>query len=66
MLGSATKSSSNRINGISISPKRGFNIVKVWNSDAGSFESPSDINTSISPVIKESEIIYTRFVQKKM
>ena len=66
MLGCATKSFSNKINGISISPKRGFNIIKVWNADAGSFESPSDINTIISPVIKESEIIYTRFVQKKM
>lgn len=66
MLGGAAKNSTNRINGISISPKRGFNIIKIWNSDAGTFESPSDINTYVSPVIKECEIIYTRFVQKKM
>lgn len=65
MLGSLTDNPENRINGISISPKRGFNIVKVWNNDAPKFNSPTNIDTSFS-IIREGDIIYTPFVQKKM
>ena len=65
MLGSISGHPENRVNGISISPKRGFNIIKVWNSDAMKFNHPSNLNSHIS-VIKESDIIYTPFVQKKM
>ena len=65
MLGSLAVNRENRINGISISPKRGFNIVKVWNTDAQKFNSPSNIDTSFS-TIRDGEIMYTPFVQKKM
>jgi hypothetical protein len=65
MLGSLGAHPENRINGISISPKRGFNIIKVWNTDAQKFNHPSNIDTSFS-TIRESDIIYTPFVQKKM
>lgn len=57
--------SSNQINGLSISPKRGFNIIKVWNTKASAFSKPSDLNTTFS-TIRDSDIIYTPFVQKKM
>ena len=60
MLGSVT-SPENRINGITISPKRGFNIIKLWNTDAQKFYNPLDINIPSS-----NEVIYTPFVQKKM
>jgi hypothetical protein len=65
MLGSLVAHPENRINGISISPKRGFNIVKVWNTDAQKFNHPSNIDTTIT-TIREGEIMYTPFVQKKM
>jgi hypothetical protein len=65
MLGGATTNADNKINGISISPKRGFNIIKVWNTDAQKFNQPATLCSSITP-LKESEIIYTPFVQKKM
>jgi hypothetical protein len=55
----------NIISGLSISLKRGFNIIKVWNQNAVAFNSPSNLNNTIS-VIKDSDIIYTPFVQKKM
>lgn len=64
MLGSLSHPD-NRINGISISPKRGFNIVKVWNTDAQKFNQSSNINTSFTS-IREEEIMYTPFIQKKM
>jgi hypothetical protein len=65
MLGSLSGHPENRINGVSISPKRGFNIVKVWNTDAQKFNHPSNISTSFS-TIREADIMYTPFVQKKM
>jgi hypothetical protein len=64
MLGGLSTESANSMNGISISPKRGFNIVKVWNTNAQKFNQPSDL-TAIS-TIRETDIIYTPFVQKKM
>jgi Eukaryotic initiation factor 4E len=64
MLNVASCSPENRINGISISPKRGFNIIKLWNTDAQKFNQPSTLQSISS--IRESEIIYTPFVQKKM
>ena len=65
MLGELAGHPENRINGISISPKRGFNIIKVWNNDAQKFNSPANLETSIS-TIREGDIMYTPFVQKKM
>jgi hypothetical protein len=64
MLGGLSADPANSMNGISISPKRGFNIVKVWNTDAQKFSQPADL-ASIS-TIREADIIYTPFVQKKM
>jgi hypothetical protein len=65
MIGSLTSYSDNRINGISISPKRNFNIVKIWNTDAQKYNKVVDINTQFS-IIKQNDLIYTPFVQKKM
>ena len=63
MLGSIT-SPDNRINGITISPKRGFNIIKLWNTDAQKFNNTSDIDSNL--LSREGDIIYTPFIQKKM
>lgn len=63
MMNGVTHDMNNKINGISISPKRGFNIIKLWNSDA-QFDKPSNLVAVSS--IREADIIYTPFVQKKM
>jgi len=55
----------NQINGISISPKRTHNIIKVWNADRTRFASPSDL-LKLIPDLKVEEIIYTLFTDKKM
>jgi len=65
MLNGVMVNPENTVNGITISPKRGFNIIKVWNTDAKRFHHPGDLQTSIAN-IRESEVIYTQFVQKKM
>jgi len=41
-------------------------IIKVWNTDVGKYNKPSDINPYIATMVRDSEIIYTPFVQKKM
>jgi hypothetical protein len=66
MLNSLTDNTENKINGLSISPKRGFNIIKLWNSDAQKFNIPSNLTKNISQFIHENDIIYTPFIQKKM
>jgi hypothetical protein len=53
----------NKINGLSISLKRGFNVIKIWNTN-GKYHSPSDLESFTT--IQESDIIYTAFVQKKL
>jgi len=65
MLNRITSDPANTINGISISPKKTHNIIKVWNSDSKTFSSPADL-LKLIPDLKMEEIIYTPFTDKKM
>ena len=65
MLNHITTSTDNKINGLSISLKRGFNIIKIWNNNAEQFNQSSDLISNFS-MIRESDILYTPFIQKKM
>ena len=65
MTNCASTNPENYINGISISPKRGFNIIKVWNSDSQKHNSIAEINCTLNSV-QTNDIIYTPFVQKNM
>lgn len=65
MINCASTNPDNFINGLSISPKRGFNIIKVWNSDSQKFNRINEINVGLNSV-QTADIIYTPFVQKKM
>ena len=65
MLDRITTDTTNKIKGISISPKKTHNIIKVWNSDSKTFSSPADL-LKLIPDLKMEEIIYTPFTDKKM
>lgn len=65
IMGQLTTLDTNKINGLSISPKRGFNIVKIWNQSSVQFNKPSELVYGVSNVA-ESDVIYTPFVQKRM
>jgi hypothetical protein len=65
MINCASTNPENYINGLSISPKRGFNIIKVWNGDSQKHNRVHEINTELNSV-QAADIIYTPFVQKKM
>lgn len=61
----AADGAANTVNGISISPKKGFNILKMWNTDAARFNKPTDIHI-LTKEIRPEDILYTPFVEKKM
>ena len=66
MTGVLTRMETNYINGLSISPKRGFNIIKVWNQSSAQYNKPSDLCYGIVSSVAEGDVIYTPFVQKRM
>jgi len=54
----------NRIVGISISPKKGFHIIKVWNKD-GNHGDIKDL-ALLDESIKASEVLYRPNVNQRM
>jgi hypothetical protein len=57
ILGEITKNPLNPIIGVTISPKKGFFILKLWNLSADHFKDPRDVAYLPSPV-KTSDILY--------
>ena len=62
MLGVVSSDEANILNGVTISPKRGFNVINVWNED---YEKASKSIKLLTKVVEPSEIRYTRNVDKK-
>jgi len=65
ILEAITSDPANVVNGISISPKKTHNIIKVWNSNWTKFRSPSEL-ALLLPGLTADDIIYTPFTDKKM
>lgn len=64
MLDQASSNPENRITGICISPKKGFNIITIWNEDFTKSQDPKDIEL-LHHGLTHEEIRYTRNVDKK-
>ena len=64
MLGTAAKDADNKITGICISPKKGFNIITIWNEDFSRHGASADIPLLHYGLTSE-EIRYMRHVDKK-
>ena len=64
-LGAAAKDSANEIVGVTISPKKGFCIIKIWNLNCKTFGAPSDL-AILHDEIKEEEIIYRPHTEQRM
>jgi hypothetical protein len=64
-LGCASKDAANEIVGVTISPKKGFCIIKVWNLNAKAFGSPSDLPL-LHEEVKEEEILYRAHTDQRM
>lgn len=65
MIDQLTNETLNKINGISISPKKNFNIIKIWNTNAEIFNKTSDIKQVVKDH-KNEEFMYMPFHQKNM
>jgi len=65
MLGQSMGNATNTINGLSISPKKTYNIIKLWNTNSGKFRRPDDM-LCLLPSMVSSEVLYTPFTDKKM
>ena len=55
----------NQIVGVTISPKRGFCIIKLWNLDASKYKDPEDI-AILHDDVKTAEILYRPHVDARM
>ncbi len=65
ILQKIAKEAGNQIVGVSISPKKGFHIMKLWNTDAKLYHKPTEINILGDGMIL-SDVIYRPHVDQKM
>ena len=64
-LGQCSKNPANEIVGVTISPKKGFCIIKVWNLDSTTYNSPSDI-VLLHDEVREELVIYREHTNQRM
>ncbi len=64
ILDMATSDARNTIVGISISPKKGFHILKVWNSNCKAYHEPSEI-ALLGEGAKLSDVLYRPHTDQK-
>ncbi len=65
VLNMIAKEEGNQIVGVSISPKKGFHILKIWNLDAKVFNRPSEISIYGDGMLM-SDIIYKPHLDQRM
>lgn len=64
ILDLATVDAKNTIVGVSISPKKGFHILKIWNSNCKGYNSPSGIHL-LGEGAKASDVLYRPHTDQK-
>lgn len=65
ILGDATTDSQNMVQGVAMTPKKGFYVIKIWNKNCVKYNSPSEL-VILDNILKPGAIIYTPFVEKRM
>ena len=64
-LGEAATDPRNDIVGVTISPKKGFCIIKIWNLDCKAFKKPTDLPI-LHEDVKHEEILYRPHTEQRM
>jgi len=64
MTNTVATNDGNKLMGVTISPKRGFNVINVWNEDFARFSENDGIKL-LTKLVGPEEIRYTRHVDKK-
>jgi hypothetical protein len=65
ILGLVSTDPKNEIIGVTISPKKGFHIMKLWNTSSKLFKKPEEINL-YGDGMKLSDVLYRPHVDQKM
>ncbi len=65
ILNLVSKEEKNNIVGVTISPKKGFHIMKVWNLTCKLYNMPTDINI-YGAGLKAADVLYRPHVDQKM
>ena len=65
ILNLASKEEKNNIVGVTISPKKGFHIMKVWNLSSKLYNNATDINI-YGEGVKAADVLYRPHVDQKM
>ena len=55
----------NSIVGVTISPKKGFHILKLWNTSSSTYNNPADIQL-YDECMKSTDVLYRPHVEQKM
>lgn len=63
--GTCAKDPANEIVGVTISPKKGFCIIKIWNLNAKAWGAASDLEL-LHEDVREAEIIYRPHTEQRM
>jgi hypothetical protein len=64
ILDATTNDERNTIVGVSISPKRGFHILKVWNNNCKVYHTPSEL-VMLGEGLRHSDVLYRPHVDQK-
>jgi hypothetical protein len=64
-LGSGATDPANEIVGVTISPKKGFCIIKIWNLNCKAFNQPTDLPL-LHDEVKHEEILYRPHTEQRM
>lgn len=64
ILDAATSDTANTIVGVSISPKKGFHILKVWNNNCKLYHAPTEISV-LGDGLRHTDILYRPHVDQK-
>lgn len=65
IAGNLAGDAANTIVGVSMSPKKGFCIIKIWNALARLYNRPSDIQL-LNEELKSEDVLYRPHVSQKM
>jgi hypothetical protein len=64
-LGQGAVDPANEIVGVTISPKKGFCIIKIWNLNCKAFGKPTDLPL-LHEEVKHEEILYRPHTEQRM
>lgn len=64
ILDAATTDSRNTIVGVSISPKKGFHILKIWNNNCKSYHVPTELRL-LGEGLRTTDVLYRPHVDQK-